>query len=119
MSKLVEEIKYDLAFLKSHTLQPKWYKVVKVFILLGFLGGFLWFFGFVKTALFLGIFLLLMLIVHFTYRIKTRKYTQSWLDFTVPMDLSAKTPPRIGKYYYPAILINAAIALLVSQMLGS
>lgn len=44
MIRLIDEIKYDLAFLRSHTLQPKWFKVVKVFILLGFLGGYLCFF---------------------------------------------------------------------------
>ncbi len=118
MPKLLDEIKYDLAFLKSHTLQPKWFKVVKVFILLGFLGGYLWWFGLAKTALFLGVFLFLMLIVHFTYRIKARKYTRSWLDFTAPQDTDATAPKRIGKFYYPAVLVNAAIALAVSQLLG-
>ncbi len=118
MSKLIDEIKYDLNFLKSHTLQPKWFKVVKVFILLGILGGYFWIFGLVKTALFLGVFLFLMLIVHFTYRIKTRKYTRSWLDFTAPQDSDKTAPRRIGKFYYPAILVNAVIAWLVSQALG-
>ncbi|MEW6093184.1 MAG: hypothetical protein AB1531_04375, partial [Chloroflexota bacterium] len=95
-----------------------WFKVVKIFILLGFLGGYFWLFGLIKAAIFLGTFLLLMLVVHFTYRIKTKKYTQSWLDFTVPKDADAGSPKRIGKFYYPAILINAIIALVVSQLLG-
>jgi hypothetical protein len=118
MGKLLDELKYDLAFLKSHTLQPKWYKVVKVFILLGFLGGYLWSFGIIKTLLFLGAFLFLMLIVHFTYRIETKKYTRDWLDFTAPRQGENESPQRIGKFYYPAILFNLAISLTISQFLG-
>jgi hypothetical protein len=113
-----DEIKYDLAFLKSHTLQPKWFKVTKVFILLGVLGGYFWLFGLAKAAIFLGMFLLLMLIVHITYRSKTKKYTQSWLDFTAPKDTDTMSPKRIGKFYYPVIFINFVIAFAVSQMLG-
>jgi len=118
MKKLFEGIKYDLSFLQSHTLQPKWFKVLKVFILLGFLAGYLGLFGWAKTGIFLGIFLLLMLVVHFTYRIKTKRYTQSWLDFSVPAQAGEAAPRRIGKFYYPSILVNAGIALAVSQLLG-
>jgi hypothetical protein len=118
MGKWIDEIEYDLAFLRFHTLQPKWFKVVKVFILLGFLGGYLWLFGLAKTALFLGTFLLLMLIVHFTYRIKTKRYTQSWLDFSVSRPGENRPPPRIGKFYYPAILLNLVLSLAVSQVWG-
>ena len=45
MNKLIDEIKYDLNFIKSHTLQPKWFKILKLFILLGFLGGNIFLFG--------------------------------------------------------------------------
>lgn len=38
MSNLLDEIKLDLHFLKSHTLQPKWFKVLKVFYLTGNVG---------------------------------------------------------------------------------
>ena len=41
MKKLLKEIKDDLNFIKSHTLQPKWYKIFKVFMILGFLTGYL------------------------------------------------------------------------------
>jgi len=118
MRKLSDEIKDDLAFLKSHTLQPKWFKVVKVFILFGLVGGYYWLFGLAKAAIFLGVFLFLMLLVHFTYRMKTKKYTQSWLDFTALQDSTTTSPKRIGKYYYPVILINAIISLAVSQVIG-
>ena len=34
MPKLIEAIISDLKFIRSHTLQPKWYKILKVFLLL-------------------------------------------------------------------------------------
>ena len=97
MGKLANGIKYDLDFLKSHTLQPKWYKVLKVFILGGFLLGYYFIFGLAKTVLFFACFVSFALVIHFTYRIKTRKYTQSWLDFVVDETQDGK-PNRIGKY---------------------
>lgn len=116
MSKLLDEIKLDLNFLKSHTLQPKWYKVLKVFILIGFMVGFYFLFGLTASMLFFMTFLFLMLIVHFTYRIKTKKYTSNWLDFIVVEEHGEQKQKRIGKYYYPAILVNLIIAFIVSQV---
>ncbi len=116
MGKLGNEIKVDLDFLKSHTLQPKWYKVLKIFILLGFLLGFYFLFGLAKTILFFACFVALCLVIHFTYRIKTRKYTQSWLDFVVEESSGGK-PKRIGKYYYPAVIISAIISFVICQAL--
>ena len=40
MNSLLDEIKVDLAFVRSHTLQPTWYKALKVVILVGFLSGY-------------------------------------------------------------------------------
>jgi hypothetical protein len=116
MAKLIEEIKYDLNFLKSHTLQPKWFKVLKVFILLGFLLGYTFLFSLGGMIVFLLSFLCLMLIVHFVYRSKTNKYTTSWLDFVVLTDKDQK-PERIGKYYYPVVVMNALISFIISQVL--
>jgi hypothetical protein len=59
MLKLLKEIKDDLNFIKSHTLQPKWYKSFKVFMILGFLGGHLFLFGVLKTIVFSGVFFFL------------------------------------------------------------
>jgi len=115
MSKLIDEVKYDLRFLGSHTLQPKWWKVLKIFVLLGFLAGYVLLFGFAKMVLFLAVFFALCLVIHFTYRAKTRKYTQSWLDFTVGESDRDGKPRRIGKYYYPAVLASAVIAFAISQ----
>ena len=33
MAKLLREVLYDLRFIRSHALQPKWWKVLKVFVL--------------------------------------------------------------------------------------
>lgn len=117
MNKILREIKIDLAFLRGHTLQPAWFKVAKVFILLGVLLGYYFLFGFSATILFMAVFFGLMLVVHFIYRNKTKTYTQSWLDFTVPEDTEGGKPKRIGKYYYPFIILNASLAVLVSLWL--
>ncbi len=45
MKKPVEEIAYDTKYIKNHTLQPKWFKVAKTFILLGVIGGYGFLFG--------------------------------------------------------------------------
>jgi hypothetical protein len=117
MMKQIEEIKYDLSYLKSHTLQPKWFKILKVFILLGILVGYSYLFGLTATILFFVTFFSLMLIVHFTYRIKTDKYTRRWLDFVVIQEGEELKTKRIGKYYYSAVMASAIIALIVSQVL--
>ena len=113
MGKIGEEIKYDLNFLRSHTLQPKWYKILKIFILLGFLLGFSFLFGLARTALFFACFVAFTLVIHFTYRIKTKKYTQNWLDFRLEKDADGK-PKRIGKYYYSAVILSAILSFLLS-----
>ena len=51
MKNIIDEIKYDLSFLKSHTLQPKWFKILKIFILVGVLLGSYSLFGFAATCL--------------------------------------------------------------------
>ena len=117
MGKLGDEIKYDLKFLGSHTLQPKWYKILKVFILLGFLVGFYFLFGHVRTALFFACFVAFTLVIHFTYRIKTRKYTKSWLDFRMEKDADGK-PKRIGMYYYFTVILSAILSFLIILLLS-
>ena len=58
MNNLFDEIKYDLSFIQAHTLQPGWYKILKVFLLLGFLGGYYFLFELAKTVIFLVSFIL-------------------------------------------------------------
>lgn len=116
MTRLLDEIKFDARFIKSHTLQPKWYKILKVFIILGFLVGYLYLFGLMKTLVFFAVFLISSLVVHLVYRNKTNKWKQSWLDFTVEEINGEIKPTSIGKYYYSAVILNAILALVVSQV---
>ena len=119
MKKLWSEIKYDAGFIRGHTLQPQWYKVLKVFLLLGLVGGYTALFGGRKTLIFCGGFLGVSFLVHMLYRIKTHKYTQSWLDFVVVDDGEGqRSYQRIGKFYYLAVLFNFLGAIFLSQVLG-
>ncbi|MBN1451485.1 MAG: hypothetical protein JW963_10760 [Anaerolineales bacterium] len=116
MSKLLKEIKYDLSFIQSHTLQPKWFKVLKVFLLLGFLWLYVFLFGWGKMTVFFICFVGLMAVVHFMYRVKTKRFSQSWLDFIVYEEDGEKKYKRIGKYYYGAIVVNAILSFIISQV---
>ena len=116
MSKLLDEIKYDLSFIKSHSLQPGWYKFLKVFILLGFLAVYWWLSGLMKTVIFFFIFILLSILLHLLYRFKTNKFTQTWLDFKVVEDAGGKINKSIGIFYYLAIVLNAIISTIISQV---
>jgi hypothetical protein len=117
MSKLLDEILVDLRFIRGHALQPKWFKVLKVLILLAALVGFYLWLGLARTVAFFAIFFLLMLVVHLTYRVKTHKFTQSWLDFIVVEENGVRRAKSIGIFYYLSILINAAIAFAITRRL--
>jgi hypothetical protein len=117
MAKLLDEIKYDLSYLKSHTLQPKWFKIVKVLVLLGFLVGYTCLLGWIKTVLFFAVFVVLSFLVHLVYRFKTNKWKQSWLDFVVVEENGVMKTKGIGKCYYSAVALNAILSLVISQAL--
>ena len=115
MTKLIHEIKDDASFIKSHSLQPKWYKFLKIFILLGFLVGYGLLCGFKRVAVFLAVFIFLSLLVHLLYRGKTHKWEQSWLDFVVVEEGGETKATSIGMFYYTAVIFNASVALAISQ----
>jgi hypothetical protein len=117
MAKLLHEVKNDISFVRSHTLQPTWYKALKIFILLGVLVAYWWLWGLSKTAVFLLGFLLLSLLLHLAYRSGTHKFQKSWLDFKVIEEDGMPRAKSIGIFYYAAILINALIAALLSHWL--
>jgi hypothetical protein len=117
MAKLLDEIKYDMSFIKSHTLQPQWFKVAKILILFGFLVGYTCLFGWMKTLLFFAVFVFLSFLVHLVYRFKTNKWKQSWLDFVVVEENGMMKTKRIGKFYYSAVALNAILSLVISQVL--
>jgi Ca2+-dependent lipid-binding protein len=116
MANLLKEIKGDLSFIKSHTLQPQWYKALKIFILVGFLAGYYYLFGFMKTVIFFAVFMFLMFPVHLVYRFKTEKFQKSWLDFIVVKTDEGVKAKSIGKFYYAAIILNALCAVIISQL---
>lgn len=118
MAKLIDEIKHDLSFIKSHTLQPQWYKVLKVFIILGFMVGYFLLFGTLKTIFFFAVFFFMSILVHLTYRAKTNKWTQTWLDFVVTEKDGDIKAESIGIFYYLAIVVNVILSLVISQAVG-
>lgn len=118
MTRLINEIKHDLSFIKSHTLQPQWYKVLKIFLILGFLLGYYALFGILETLLFFAVFIFLSFLVHLIYRFKTNKWTRSWLDFVVIEEDNEIKAESIGKFYYMAIVANAILSLIISQLLA-
>jgi hypothetical protein len=119
MKKIIDGIKYDLGFLKTHTLQPKWFKRLKIFLLIGVLVSYSILIGFEEMVVFFITLVFLMLVVHMIYRINTDKFTKNWLDFNVVIeDGEYRYKKRsIGKFYYPMIIINTAISVIVSQLL--
>lgn len=117
MIKLINEIKYDLNFIKTHTLQPQWYKVFKVFMILAFIIGYYFVFGLLKTIIFFTVFFILSFIVHMVYRVKTNRFSRSWLDFVVVEEENQIRAESIGRFYYMAIILNIVISLLISQVL--
>jgi hypothetical protein len=118
MKRPIQEVAYDIQFVKTHNLQPAWYKAVKVFLLVFFIVGYLLAFGWVKAIVWTIAFLLLSLAVHCIYRSRTERFTRSWLDFKVAEIDGQLKPVRIGKYYYMAVLMNAVLSVLLSQVLA-
>ncbi len=119
MKRILNEIGYDAKFIQGHTLQPHWYKILKVFLLTGLIVGYYLIFGEIRTVVFFGCFFGLSLVVHMVYRMKTNKFTQSWLDFRVSENNGQLEYQRIGIYYYLAEAINGVISLLISQLIVS
>jgi hypothetical protein len=117
MKKFFDELRYDAEFIRGHTLQPQWYKILKVFILAGFLSGFFFLFGLKRLLIFCVIFFGLAFAIHLAYRINTKRYTRSWLDFKVEKIDGKLVYERIGVYYYLAVSISLVIAFLVSLLL--
>ena len=115
---LVDEVRYDLNFVKSHTLQPQWYKIVKIIILTGFLIAYGLIFGLQKMLIFFGLFIILAAGVHMVYRVKTKKFTQTWMDFVVYQAGSEIKMKRIGIFYYSCVFLSVGVAIILSQVLG-
>jgi hypothetical protein len=86
--------------------------------MLGFLGGYVFLFGWGKMFVFLVSFMVLGAILHFAYRAKTKRWKESWLDFIVYEEDGETKYKRIGKFYYSAIILNAILSFIISQVIG-
>jgi hypothetical protein len=117
MKKIIEGIISDAKFIRDHELQPRWYKVFKVFLLLGGILAYYLIYGGRKSLVFFGCFFGLGLLIHLVYRAKTNVYTQSWLDFRVEEIEGKLKYQRIGIYYYLAVLTSLILSFLVSQIM--
>lgn len=114
---VVDEINTDIEFIKNHTLQPKWWKKLKVFVLLGMILSIYWMFGLSKTILWFSIVITLGFIVHMTYRTKTQVYTKSWMDFHVKEVNGELVYGRIGLRYYFLVILIFTIATVTIILL--
>ena len=99
-----KEIKKDIDFLKVHTLQPAWWKIAKIFILLAAILTIWKIFGMLKTIIWFSIVVLLASVVHMIYRIKTHTYEKTWMDFKVKEIDGKLTYERIGLLYYSLVV---------------
>ncbi len=114
---IIKEIKKDIDFLRKHTLQPVWWKIVKVFILFAAILTIWKIFGILEAIIWFSIIIILGLIVHFTYRIKTHTYKKSWLDFKVKEIDSTLTYERIGLLYYSLVILIFILATVTIILL--
>ena len=110
---IIKEINYDKKFIKNHTLQPRWWKIVKIFLLCGMIVAVYFIFGTLKTFIWLSTVIILSLIVHIIYRIKTNAFTKTWMDFKVK-ELNGKLVyGRIGWLYYSLVIVIFTSATLI------
>ncbi len=110
---LKDEIKTDVEFLKRHDLQPRWWKMIKVFVLAGIVAVMVIIFDWMAALVWFGVVLVCMGGVHFMYRIKTKKYTVAWADFRV--DLKDKKR-KFGLLYYPLVAGSFALGIVVMML---
>jgi hypothetical protein len=59
----------------------------------------------------------LSLVLHLIYRAKTQRLQRSWLDFMVADENGERVAQSIGKFYDAAVVLNAVLAVILSQAL--
>jgi hypothetical protein len=82
----------------------------------GVLVGYWRLFGVAKTMVFVVVFIFLSFLVHLFYRAKTDKFKRSWLDFVVVEENNEIKAKSIGIFYYSAVLLNAILSVVISQV---
>jgi len=110
---IITKISYDIKFIKNHTLQPRWWKIFKIFLLCGMITAVFFIFGTLKTFIWLSTVIILSLIVHIIYRIKTNAFTKTWMDFKVKESNGKLVYGRIGWLYYSIVIVIFISATLI------
>ena len=107
---IINEFKKDISFIIHHKLQPKWFKLFKILLLLSVITFYFFFFGLLKTCIWLSTFVFSALVIHFLYRFKTQSYSKSWMDFQVKKTETGSEYKRIGLLYYSLVFISFIIS---------
>jgi hypothetical protein len=110
---ILKEINYDLKFIKNHTLQPRWWKIFKIFLLCGLIVAIYFVFGILKTLVWLSTIIILSSIVHIIYRIKTSAFTKTWMDFKVKESNGKLVYGLIGWLYYSLVIVIFTFATVI------
>ena len=63
------------------------------------------------------VFFSLGMVIHLAYRIKTNRFTKTWLDFVVVEEGDKVKAKRIGVFYYFGVGISLALSFVLSQLL--
>jgi hypothetical protein len=113
----LKDLKKDIQFIKGHTLQPAWFKIFKICLLVGIVAVSLILVGIVKTVVWVLVFLAFGLVIHFVYRAKTKVFTKSWLDFRVVEKDGKREYKRIGAYYYSFVIAAFVVAVVVAILI--
>jgi hypothetical protein len=110
---ILKEIKYDIKFVKNHTLQPRWWKIIKIFILCGMIVAVCLIFGIIKAIIWFSTVIILSSIVHIIYRSKTNAFTKTWMDFKIKEVDGKQVHGRIGWLYYSLVVVIFTSATLI------
>ena len=54
---------------------------------------------------------------HLICRAKTQRWQHNWLDFVVAEENDKRVAQSIGKFYHAAVVLNAVLAVTLSQAL--
>jgi hypothetical protein len=115
---IINEIKKDVFFIKGHTLQPKWFKFIKIIFLITIFVISIFIFGVIKAVIWFLSFLFLGFLIHMLYRIKTNTFTRSWMDFHVTKSEKGLEYKRIGILYYSLVFLAFSIPLALIILFG-
>ena len=110
---MIKEIKKDISFIRNHKLQPKWFKILKVFLLLSVVVLFMFILGIIESIIWFLSFLFLGVMIHVLYRKKTSVFTKSWMDFRVIKKDEGLEYKRIGIVYYSLVFLAFGVSLVL------